>query len=495
MRYSIFLIIQLIFISMPLSGYADINPTLLEKSVVKIYATLVEPDYRTPWRLEELQQISGSGAIISQQRILTNAHVVTNAKYIQIQKPKDPNKYVAEIQFIAHEIDLAILIVKDKNFFRNTRPLALGNLSKPYQEVAALGYPMGGETLSITKGVLSRYEYSSYVHANQNFLLGQIDAAINPGNSGGPVIVNEKMIGLVVQEMDPNESNKIGYFVPSPIIAHFLKDIEDGIYNGFPLLGISIQPLKNPAAKSYFGLKPEQTGVLVNKVLYNSESTGVLQENDVLLKIDQFPIADDGSITYNSVLQTFFHYIVDLHYIGDKIQLTFFRKGKIYTQYITAQYHKKYHELIPPYYYEALPRYYIYAGIVFMPVTRDLLKNIEFRSVYVAERYETDRKTELIIALKILSADVNFGYEDFEGWLIDTVNNIPIKNFAHFCQLLENNKNKYVIFADKEKRQIVINHAQALTTEMNIFKNYGVPARYSVGLLNTSVNPSIKTKK
>lgn len=52
--------------------------------------------------------------------------------------------------------------------------------------ILVAGYPLGGDSLSITKGIVSRVTMTRYAHASNKLLGIQIDAAINPGNSGGP---------------------------------------------------------------------------------------------------------------------------------------------------------------------------------------------------------------------------------------------------------------------------------------------------------------------
>ncbi len=79
----------------------------IQDSVIKIYTTQAEPDYFTPWRLLTPRQSSGSGSVISGNRILTNAHVVANASYVQAQKHNDPQRYQARVLFVSHEADLA----------------------------------------------------------------------------------------------------------------------------------------------------------------------------------------------------------------------------------------------------------------------------------------------------------------------------------------------------------------------------------------------------
>ncbi len=194
------------------------------------------------------------------------------------------------------------------------------------------GYPMGGRTLSITKGILSRVEQQIYAHSGDFLLAGQIDAAINPGNSGGPVIVDQKIVGVVMQANSGGRAENLGYFVPPNIIEHVLTDAEDGVYDGFPDLGFRTQDLESPAAKDAYGLSAEQSGVLVIKVFEDSPAAGVLQENDVVTKIDGFTVAGDSTITVNSDLQTNFKYAIDMRQIGETIEVEFARDGKIMTR-------------------------------------------------------------------------------------------------------------------------------------------------------------------
>ena len=183
----------------PLGASAQITDEIraVERSIIKIYTTSAAPDYFTPWRLLTPSQSSGSGSVISGNRILTNAHVVANASYVQVQKHNDPTRYTARVVFVSHASDLALVTVDDPGFFTDLEALAIGDLPDPHEEVYVFGYPIGGRTLSITKGILSRVEQQIYAHSGDFLLAGQIDAAINPGNSGGPVIVDQEIVGGV----------------------------------------------------------------------------------------------------------------------------------------------------------------------------------------------------------------------------------------------------------------------------------------------------------
>merc|ERR1712176_1666996 len=101
-----------------------------------------------------------------------------------------------------------------------------GPLPVLQDEVEVLGYPAGGDSLCVTKGVVSRIEMQEYAQAGERLLAMQIDAAINPGNSGGPVI-NEEMevVGVAFQGIDEENVENVGYVVPSSVVLHFLEDV------------------------------------------------------------------------------------------------------------------------------------------------------------------------------------------------------------------------------------------------------------------------------
>src|SRR6188472_2398331 len=73
----------------------------IQKSLVRITATEVEPDYRAPWNSGAIQRGIGAGFVIDGNRIMTNAHVVSNSRYLTVEREGDPNKYQATVRFIA----------------------------------------------------------------------------------------------------------------------------------------------------------------------------------------------------------------------------------------------------------------------------------------------------------------------------------------------------------------------------------------------------------
>jgi len=464
----------------------------LKSAVIKIYTTSAAPDYFTPWRLLNPTQSSGSGAVISGNRILTNAHVVADARYIQAQKNGDPHKFLAKVEFVSHEADLAILPVADASFFKNLNPLSIGNLPEPLQEVSVYGYPFGGNSLSITRGILSRVEHQFYSHSGRYLLAGQIDAAINPGNSGGPVIVNTKIVGVVMQANFGNQSENQGYFVPPSVIKHVLKDAEDGLQDGIPDLGFRTQDLESPAMKAAFFVPEGESGVLISKVFEDSPSSGKLQTNDVLLAIGNYDIADDSSIEVRDDLRTNFKYAIDQHHAGDKVELTIARNGDIQKVTVTADNRLQSYNLVREEQFDQLPEYYVYGGIVFVPLNMNLIKRwgrdwqnrapTEF--LFARNQWTSPEKRELVVAIKILAADVNLGYHGWSNWIVNKVNGTPVRDFQQFANIVHNTTGSHVTFEDDDGYLMVIDNQQAAASEQEIMALYQVPSPYSAGLFD-----------
>ncbi|MFX4236655.1 serine protease, partial [Aliarcobacter butzleri] len=78
--------------------------------------------------------------------------VVGYGKFIEIQKENDNKKYIAKIKYISNQVDLAILEVIDKEFFKNTKALKLSTNVKYRDNVTVIGYPIGGDSISTTNG-------------------------------------------------------------------------------------------------------------------------------------------------------------------------------------------------------------------------------------------------------------------------------------------------------------------------------------------------------
>ena len=460
--------------------FSMVQANEIDESIVKIYTVSKTPNYLEPWN-STVQRSSGSGSIISGHRILTNAHVVANETFLEVKKYGDTKRYQAEVLFVSHESDLAVLKVKDETFFKNTVPLEFGHLPNIQDKVTVYGFPMGGNTLSVSTGIVSRIEHNRYVHSGKKFLAIQIDAAINPGNSGGPAISNGKIVGVVMQGI--TFSQNIGYMVPVDVIQHFLDDIADGHYDGFPKLGIYIKNLENPTIKKYYHLDENMSGILVIKVLYGSPLQDVLKKEDIIISINGHTIEGDGTVEFRAKQFTDFKYFIDELQVGDDVSLKVLRNGKEMLLHSKMNATNEKTMSFSNLEYDKVPNYFIYGGYVFTPLTKNLLNASRLPVMplrYQAEyKWPTKERQEIVVLLKVLASSLNRGDHEVRLWAIEKINGDSFKNFKDFYLKIKNFEGEYLVLEDEDGAKLVINHKEALAIQDQILKRYSIKSSVS----------------
>ena len=143
-------------------------------STVKIYCTSTSPDFARPWSQKDQDDSTSSGFVISGRRILGNAHGATSATNIRVRKHGDATKYKATVSVISHESDLVLLEVESEKFWKDLQPLQFGHVPRLQDTVIVVGYPTGGDSICVTKGVVSRILVSNYSHSDESLLTVQI---------------------------------------------------------------------------------------------------------------------------------------------------------------------------------------------------------------------------------------------------------------------------------------------------------------------------------
>lgn len=457
---------------------------ITKQAIVKIYTVSKVLNYQEPWN-SSTRSSTGSGAIISGHRILTNAHVVENHTFIEVERYGQRKRYIAKVKFVSHQADLALLEVKDEAFFKGVTPLQFGKLPNIEQKIVVYGYPMGGSTLSATIGVVSRIEHHRYAHSGESFLAIQVDAAVNPGNSGGPALSNGKIIGVVMQVI--RRSQNIGYLVPVMMVKHFLEDVKDGKCDGFADLGLTTQNMENPALRHYYHLDENETGKLIAEIVYNSSLNGVARKGDILTAIDGHKIENDGTIAFRPHEYTDFNYYVDRDQMFQTVKLDIVRQGKKMQIDANLTHTADDILLVKTTRYDVMPTYYIYGGYVFSPLTRNLLLSTNRNRLalsYFATQWPTKKKKEVVVLLKVLASDISRGNNNVGMWPIEKLNGETFDSFQTFFERLSTDQGKYIILEDKDGVRMVIDREDAQKKQADILQKYNIEYDRSIDLRN-----------
>ncbi|MGB5284771.1 MAG: trypsin-like peptidase domain-containing protein, partial [Polyangiales bacterium] len=391
-------------------------------SVVQLSVYADPPDLEVPWQTEGTELYYGSGVIIDGRRILTNAHVVESAVGIEVKRADGSERFPGKVVFISHDADLALVEVDAPRFFEGAPSVPIGDMPKLQQEVVAYGFPIGGVTLSITSGIVSRIELDTYTQSGRSLLSVQIDAAINEGNSGGPVVSDGAVVGIAMQGMD--DADNVGYMIPSPVIRHFLQDVSDARYDGFPRLGIDVQDMESDAQRRAARMQSSATGALVTRVDYGGPSYGVLRPRDVLLSIDGRSIANDLTVSWPGIGRVDYELTFQSKQVGDEVAVTILRDGKKLNKTIALRPHTP---LVPGRRTSEWPRYFQFAGLLFQPLSEDMIDGPDSVSpdslnYAVVNNLVTKERREVILLGQVLPHPVNRGYQDWGGETIRLVN-------------------------------------------------------------------------
>ncbi len=469
------------------AGEGAADHTRIEKSVVKIKASTSAPDVSYPWQRAAPTDVIGSGVVIDRQHILTSAHVVADAVAIDVQALGDGERYSAEIEHLCSECDLAILRVSGASFAARAVPLEIGDLPDRQARVDIYGFPEGGETVSVTSGVVSRIEVGEYTYSGSSFLLLQVDSPINPGNSGGPAVIDGKLAGISMQTL--KDAQNINYLVPTPVIRHFLDDVKDGRFDGFPELGIQVQLLENEAIRKRYGLAGRSGGALVIGVSPDGCAKGHIRPGDVLLAQDGLSVRGDNSVDIGG-LQLSSIVLEHKGQVGQPMTVRLLRDGAEITERITLTAPKP---LVP---FDGPARYRIAAGLVFQPLTRRYLYAWEDTPAHLTaylddpriERGElgakkpSETREEIVVLTTILAGDATRGYESLEDEVVSSVDGAPVRSLEHFSRLLDASKGPYVTLVFERGGVVALARDQLAAQTDKILARYGIQSDRSADL-------------
>jgi len=457
----------------------------LSSSVVRIDVTDQEADYRTPWNPGRTGGGVGSGFVIDLprlgRRILTNAHVVSNARFITLTREGVSRPFTARVEFLGHDCDLALLNAEDPRFFDGMTPLQLGGLPEMESTVSVYGYPLGGERLSVTRGIVSRISFDLYSHSGvDSHLVVQIDAAINPGNSGGPVLQEGKVVGVAFQGYSGEVAQNVGFMIPIPVIKRFLQDLSKGSYTGYMDLSVTYRNIPNSVTRKALGLADDDRGVLVTDVHEEGSSQGHLRKGDVLLAIDDLPVSSDGRVDLEgrSVDMT---EVVERKFDGEMVRLDLLRDGKRLQVSLPLKGNWPFRMQANS--YDEKPRYLMHGGLVFQPLDRNLVSAMgndepRIRRAFeeFVERHLYLDHPEIVVLSRILPDPVNKESDGVRPGLVRSVNGRPIRSMEDLKKAFQEPKRYDVIVLEGLGAPIVLERSLVTGADQRIMKNYGLPS-------------------
>ncbi|WP_425399494.1 trypsin-like peptidase domain-containing protein [Aeoliella sp.] len=461
----------------------------IEAHVVKLNVTHRRPDHYRPWTKSSPQKSSGSGVVLPGGRILTNAHVIMHESQVLVQMREGGDQLPAHVVAASPEMDLAIVELDDPAPLASLPGLELADrLPETKSRVSVYGYPTGGEDLSVTTGIVSRIEFTSYYFTGAGVRV-QVDAALNPGNSGGPAIQDDQIIGLVFSKIE--SADNIGYLIPTEEIKRFLEDIEDGNYDGKPLLLDEYQSGENTALRNFLKMPSEATGIVVTRVNPDVEDSP-LQKFDVLTHIGPHELDNQGFVEVRPGLRLRFMYYVPLLAKDGKVSATILRDGESQEIEIPV---RNARNLLIPLLKNNYPEYFIYGPLVFTTPTQESVRALGplYMTALAARQNPLvlrmfDRPAEpdeqlVMIATRMFPHRITQGYSNQPFAVIEHVNGTPVKSLKHMAELLRDSEDEFLEFGiDGQGETMVFRRKELEDVSEEILVDEGIRYRASKSL-------------
>lgn len=461
----------------------------LKDSVIQIFSDIVAFNWLEPYKSPEQFKATGTGFFIDDQgSIITNAHVVDQAKLITIQIPSfGKRRFDVDIIGVAVDRDLALLKLKEsdvkeiKDTLKKLSYLKLGDSDQVHRsdEIMALGYPLGQQSLKSTTGIVSGREHLAGQH------MIQTSAPINPGNSGGPSI---NFAGEVVGVNTANvpSAQNVGYFIPSnevKLFLHHLKNYsaenksEKIKFLRKPYLGI----LFNAASESMTSFlgNPLPGGLYVAGVQRGSplKKAGV-EIGDMIYEIDghKLDVFGELNVPWSEDKISIIDYVARLK-IGDKVNLLSYRKGK--PRGITLTFKET--ELAPIRLmnpgYEKID-YEILGGMVIMPLALNHLPLLGSESPELIQYLDMQSQLDgaIVITHVLSDSQADRARTIRQGVIIKEANGVVVKTLDEFRDAVKKSLDtKFLTIKTNQNIFIALPFDKILAEEYGLSRTYFYP--------------------
>jgi len=453
-------------------------------SVVKVYTTIQNVDFYEPWKPGAQATLQGCGCILPGGLILTTAHLINKATYIEVQKFGETKRYVAKAGPVGYDLDLAILRVDDPEFTRAIVPVEMGKLPAPGDKVTIFGK----DELSVKEDTLSGLDMVWGAETIREVPALITNEAIDDKNNGCPVFKDGKLVGIPFDAT--GKADKKGSIIPVNVIERFLRSVQNGrAYDGFPDSGVVYQELESPALRAYYKVPQDQSGVVVTKVLYGGSAEGLLKEGDVLTAVDGQPIDSEGTIKVDKVHRVSWEYRIVFCLMGEKVKLDVLREGKPLKVEMPL---KPLPKLVVYREDSTEPTYFMYAGFVFVPLTGNYFQTAEYKSFKPALKnlyshgFLSEKRKQVVLISHILPHDINTGYARVANAIVTKVNGREITGIKDLVAALDHPVDRYQILEIDDHAwfgsSVVLDSEKAKIATQELMKNLRIPSDRSADL-------------
>jgi len=419
-------------------------------SVVRVNATRQGYNFYQPWQKMTPNARRGLGAVISGNRVIVTGEMVANATYIEFEKADSGEKATAEVVAVDYEANIALLQPTQENadFLKGMKPLELDTSVKPGDNYDIWQIEDNGTPVATSVNVSKVKTTTSFLDV-ASFLVYEATGAMQyrSGSFTVPVVRDGKLVGLLLSY---TPKDLVSNALAAPIIEHFLQDLADGDYDGFPDLGIAFSKTLDEQFRKYLKLGEDDGGIYISRVVDGSSAhKSGLEVGDVLLEIAGNKIDKRGNFDdpeYGKL--TLGHLVRGNAKVGENLPIKILRDGERKDLTIELLRRNPEDYLIQHYMIDRGPKFLVEGGLVFQELTKDYLKlygdswrtraPIKFlRALGAPEDLEKEGIEKIVFLSRVIPTPATVGYERVSNIRVTKVNGIDIKKIGDLDAALE----------------------------------------------------------
>ena len=462
--------------------------TQKQLALVRVNVTGQSYDYFRPWQKKAPFSKRALGAVLSKGHVLVTADLVANQNYVELERAESGEKTAARVEVIDYEANLALLEPTEKAFLDGITPLEIALDTVVGDRLAAWQLEPTGALLA-TEGLVTTVQMTQYPIDIGQFLTYRISIPMQYRENSYtvPLVKNNKLAGLLLRY---DSRSQLLDAIPAPIITHFLKEAEGQNYRGFPSVGFSFFPTRDPELREFSGETGKSGGVYVTNVEPHTPAMKAgLQVGDIVKAVANNEIDQNGNYVDPLYGKIEFTNLLTAHaYSGDIVPFLIQRSGKPMELNVTLEHRDARDYVSPPYNLDQPPSYYVLGGLIFQELSRQYLKEwgpnwqreAPQRLVYLdhfQSELFSDKNRRVVILSQVLPANSTVGYDELAYLTVTKVNGKEIKSLDDLAEAVKHPIGGFIkVETEEDPKQIELDAAQVAAEAQDLQDNYGISA-------------------
>ncbi len=435
-------------------------------------------DWLTPWNRKSVESETARAWQVQQGWWLTTADVVGNASLVQLRPLGQPTSQEAQIRFFDDDANLALLETASPD---NTSTVTWGEATPGEATVAYFDH-QGAQEGSITLDQLAlgfRKQTDTWLPVYTGSM-GDL-----PLTSGLPVLQSGGVIGMMVQR-----GSAPPHLLPAQILENFVEQAHSGTLARLPQRGFNWGMIPQPSVAAQQGFPEDAQGAWITQVLESGTGSEVLQQFDLLTRINEWEVDFEGQIRHPQWGRVPLDVLLMNQFsAGDVVQLEVYRgsQKQLLTTTIAA---RQVNRHLPLRTRNQAPRYVLRGGLLFQELTYDYLSiwgerwadqaPVRLRLFPLLDELRPGNSNQRIVLLsQVLPDAINIGYEDLEHEVVEAVNGQPIHRLEDLLKALESPQGGYhriEFMSGATRHQVVLPVDELPAAHQRLMRNYQIPA-------------------